>query len=178
MLLRRLSETGNQNVRSTRTGHSGLISRIPPEVGLACRSGPRGRKNMVPGAGDKGSRFKTTTTTRQEDSNHRLNIMTMSVSMELMEKRPGTTTRGITTNGQRGRHPQTPRTLWPLLTIGSMNGPEPRTQDHARQMPSDGISIYQASLLPLSVAGGFRLFQECRRASELAICGSCTSGSC
>ena len=118
---------------SFQTDHSGRTFRSPPAVVSDFHSGPRGRKNMVPGVKARGSRFKTTTITRQEDSNRRLNIMIMNVSMGLMEKLPGTIIKGIITNGISGRHPLTHLTRWPLRTIGSMNDQEQEPPDHVRQ---------------------------------------------
>ena len=126
---RRLSGTGRVNARSTRTDHSGLISRIPPGAASGSRSGLPGRKNMVYGARVRGSRSKTMTITRLADSSLRLNIMITNADTDIMVKLPGTITKGTIINGAIGKRPWIPRMFWLLRITGSMSAPEPTTPD-------------------------------------------------
>ena len=82
---------------------------------------------MGDGARGRESIYKIMIIIRLGDLNHRLNIMIMNVNMVLMERLPGTITKDTITNGMRGRLRQIPRIRWPLLTTGSMSGPEQMT---------------------------------------------------
>ena len=170
------SVTGRVNVHSTQTDRSGRTFPIPPEEVLVCPSGHPGGKNMVPGARDRGSRYRIMTLTRQGGLNRRLRIMSMSANMALMEKRPGTTTKGITISGRTGNGPRILRTDWPLRITGSMSGPEPITPGPVHQTLSDGINIFLGNRSPQSLPDIFRQAQACRQDLQLGVCGYCTSG--